>query len=148
NLKAGKYKVEPELPAHYKSRRDHAEVTIDDLGTAEVGFEVYLDGRVSGRMIDKDGRGFSSIFLHLVAEGKQVYGHSTGEDGWFEADGVPPGEYVLYLEMQGDHYSKHRNFYYPGTFKREEAEVIKVELGGRVEDLEFLLPEEYKVRTI
>jgi len=148
NLKAGKYRVEPELPAHYKSRRDHAEVTIDDLGTAEVGFEAYLDGRVSGRMIDKDGRGFNSIFLHLVAEGKRVYGHSTGEDGWFEADGIPPGEYVLYLEMQGDHYSKNRNFYYPGTFKREDAEVIKVELGGRVEDLEFLLPEEYKVRTI
>jgi hypothetical protein len=148
NLKAGKYRVEPEAPAHYQIEREHAEVTIDDLGTAEVGFEAYLDGRVSGRMIDKDGRGFNSIFLHLEAEGKRVNGHSTGEDGWFKADGVPPGEYVLYLEMHGDHYSKNRNFYYPGTFKREEAEVIKVELGGRVEDLEFLLPEEYKVRTI
>src|SRR5262249_5726409 len=44
--------------------------------------------------------------------------------------------------------SKSRNFYYPGTFKREEAEIIKVELGARIEGLEFLLPEEYKVRTV
>jgi hypothetical protein len=148
NLKAGKYRVEPELPAHYNSRRDHAEVTIDDLGTAEVGFEAYLDGKVSGRMIDKEGRGFNSIFLHLVAEGKNVYGHSTGEDGGFEVDGVPPGEYVLYLKMGGNDHQQERVFYYPGTFKREEAEVIKVELGAPVEGLEFLLPEEYKVRTV
>ena len=147
-LKPGKYRAEPEFPEYYTSSREFEEVTVDDRGTAGVGFEAYLNGRVLGRIIDKDGRGFNSVFLKLVGSGKTVYGHSTGEDGRFEIEGAPPGEYVLYIEMQNEDYKKNKNFYYPGTFSREEAAVIKVGLGEKVEGTEFLLPDEYKVRTI
>ncbi|HVG32218.1 MAG TPA: SpaA isopeptide-forming pilin-related protein [Pyrinomonadaceae bacterium] len=147
-LKAGKYRVEPEFPANYTSENEFAEVKVDDRGTASVGFEAYINGRVSGRIIDREGQGFNSIFLHLVGGDKSVYGHSTGEGGGFEAQGIPPGEYVLYLEMHHADYQKNRNFYYPGTFQREEATVIKVGLGEKVEGIEFLLPDEFKVRTV
>lgn len=50
--------------------------------------------------------------------------------------------------MRNANYKKNRNFYYPGTFEREGAAAIKVGLGETVEGLEFLLPEEFKVRTI
>lgn len=148
NLKAGKYKVEPEFPANYTSEHKFAEVKVDDRGTAHVGFEVYIDGRVSGRVIDSEGQGFNSVSLSLSGEDKSAYGHSTGEGGGFEALGVPPGEYVLLLKMNHADYKKSRSFYYPGTFKRDEATVIKVGLGEKIEGIEFLLPDEYKVRTV
>ena len=125
---------------------------VEDRGTAVVGFEAYLNGVVSGKIVDQDGQGYNSAFLHLVEKsiekGRSVYGHSTGEDGSFEVFGVPPGEYILYLELQGSDYKKNKLFYFPGTIEREEAEGIKVGLGGKVEGLEFFLPKEFKIRTI
>lgn len=147
-LKPGKYRVEPVFPENYWSEHEFEEVQVDDRGTAGAAFEAYIKGKVSGRVVDKEGRPFNSVFLHLVGGGKTVYGHSTGENGVFEVEGVPPGEYVLYLEMQNADYNKNRNFYYPGTFKREEAMVIKVGLGKTIEGIEFLLPDEFKVRSI
>ena len=148
NLKPGKYRVEPVLPANYTTEPRSSEVEVNDRGTAVVGFEAYIDGKVSGRVTDRDGRGFNSIFLKLDGEGRRVYGHSAGEGGRFEVEGVPPGEYILYLELQHDDHEKNRNFYYPGTFKREEAQAIRVGLGEKVEGLEFQLPDAYRIRTI
>lgn len=147
-LGPGKYKVEPEFPANYTSNREFEEVTVDDRGTAAVAFEAYLNGRVLGRIVDRDGRGFNSAFLKLVGSGKTVYGHSTGQAGWFEVEGAPPGAYVLYIEMQNEDNKKNKNFYYPGTYSREEATAIKVGLGEKVEGIEFILPDEFKVSTI
>ncbi|HEX7774257.1 MAG TPA: carboxypeptidase-like regulatory domain-containing protein [Pyrinomonadaceae bacterium] len=147
-LKPGKYKVEPEFPPNYTSETKSEEVMIDDRGRAAVGFEMYIDGKVSGRVFDKEGNNFNSAFLKLVGEGKTVSGFSTGDDGVFEIEGAPPGEYVLTLEMQSRDYNKNKLYYYPGTFAREKAAKIRVGLGERVDGLEFRLPAEFVVRTI
>ena len=147
-LRPGKYKIEPEFPPNYTSERKFEEVTIDDRGSAAVAFEMYIDGRVTGRVFDKDGNNFNSIFLELVGEGEPVGGFSTGEDGVFEITGAPPGEYVLTLEMQNRDYKKNKLYYYPGTFEREKATKIRVGLGERVDGLEFRLPAESLVRII
>lgn len=146
-LKPGKYKVEPEFPANYTSKNKFVEVNVDDRGTAGVGFEAYIDGRVAGRVIDKEGNGFNSSFLKMVGEGRRVYGHSTGADGGFEVQGAPPGEYLLYIDLEGRNNSQ-KPYYYPGTFQRDKAMVIRVGLGERVEGLEFRLPSEFVVRTV
>jgi hypothetical protein len=151
-LQPGSYNVEPEFPENYMTERKSAEVTIEDRGAAVVGFEAYLNGIVLGTIVDRDGLGFNSAFLHLVErgveKGKSIYGHSTGEDGSFLVSGVPPGEYVLYLELAGKSYKDNKRFYYPGAYEVAGAASIKVELGGKVEGLRFFLPEEFKVRTI
>ena len=147
-LKPGKYRVEPEFPANYTSEHKSEEVTVDDRGTAQVGFELYIDGKVAGRIIDSEGNTFNSIFLNMVGGDKRVFGHSTGEGGGFEVEGTPPGEYVLFLELQADTYAKNKPYYYPGTFDREKATKIRVGLGERVEGLEFRLPARYLVRTV
>ena len=146
-LKPGKYTVEPEFPANYVSDRNSAEVMVDDRGSAAVGFEAYIDGRVLGRVLDKQGNGFNSIFLNLEGGGKRVFGHGQG-DGRFEVKHAPPGEYVLVLEMRHADYKKNKNYYFPGTFDREKAAVIRVGLGEKVEGLEFPLPEGFSIRTI
>jgi hypothetical protein len=147
-LKPGKYRVEPEFPLHYTTGDESEEVVVEDRGTAAVGFEAYVEGEVSGRMIDAEGRGFNSVFLHLEGGGKRVYGHSTREDGGFLVEGVPPGEYLLFVEMQGADYKQNKNYYYPGTFRKEEATTVRVGLGEKVEGLEFRLPEGLKVVAV
>jgi hypothetical protein len=147
-LRPGKYRVEPAFPEHYTTEREFAEVEVDDRGTAYAGFEVYADGKVTGRVTDKDGRGFNSAFLTLDGAGKKVYGHSDGEDGVFEVEGAPPGDYVLSIELGHKDYKKNRDFYYPGTFNREEATVIKLGLGEKIEGIQFFLPDEFKVRAV
>ena len=83
-LKAGKYKVELDLPPNYTTERKSAEVTVDDRGSAGASFVTYIDGRVTGRVFDKEGNNFNSIRLSLVGEGKDVTGSSIGRDGVFE----------------------------------------------------------------
>lgn len=152
-VKAGKYRVEPQLPENFYIESSFEEVEVADRGTASVGFEAYFTGKATGRVVDKIGIGFNSIFLHFLSVNKdknqrQVYGHSEGENGEFSVEGVPPGEYVLFLELQHNDYKQHRNYYYPGTFKREDAAVIKIGLGGKVEGLNFTLPDEFQVKTV
>lgn len=147
-LKPGKYKVEPDLPPNYDTENKSVEVEVDDRGKAYASFEVHIDGRVSGRAIDRQGNPFNSMTLQLAGEGKSIWGHSSGEDGRFEVDGTPPGEYVLFVEMQGNDYSKRKPYYYPGTFDRTKATVIRVGLGETVEGLEFRLPNGYIVKSI
>ena len=147
-LKPGKYKVKPEFPPNYTSEKKSEEVMVDDRGSAAVGFEMYIDGKVTGRVLDKEGNNFNSISLKLVGEGKTVDGYSTGEDGVFEIEGAPPGEYVLCVEMRSRDYNKNKLYYYPGTFERKNAAKIRVGLGERVDGLEFRLPAGSVVRTI
>ena len=146
-LKPGKYRVEPDFPLNYQSENKSAEVNVDDRGTAFVGFEVYVDGRVAGRILDKEGNTFNSIFLHLVEGERDVYGHSTGEDGGFDIKGVPPGQYLLHIKLENADY-KTKAYYYPGTFEREKAQTIRVGLGEKIEGIEFRLPPSFLVRTI
>lgn len=68
-IKPGKYRVEPEWPGYYTTDRPVAEVIVEDRGTAAVGFEAYRNGSVMGKMLDVEGQGYNSIFLHLVEKG-------------------------------------------------------------------------------
>ena len=152
-IKAGKYHVEPQLPQNYYIEDNFEEVEVADKGTAETGFEAYFTGKAMGRVVDKNGIGFNSIFLHFLSVNedknqRSVYGHSDGENGEFSVEGVPPGEYILFIELQHKNYEQNRKYYYPGTFKRKDAKVIKVGLGRKVEGLNFILPDEFQVRTI
>jgi hypothetical protein len=146
-LKPGKYKVEPEFPPNYTSETKSEEVIVDDRGSVEVGFEVYMDGKVAGRVFDKEGKNFNFISPKLIGEGKTVDGYSTGEDGAFEIEGAPPGEYVLCVEMGGRD-NKNKPYYDPGTFERDKATKLRVGLGERVDGLDFRLPAGSVVRTI
>jgi hypothetical protein len=147
-LKPGKYRVEPEFPPNYTSEHKFGEVNVDDRGTAGVWFEAYIDGKVSGRVIDHEGNGVEYASLDLVDKTRTVYGYSSGEDGEFEVEGVPPGGYFLFINLSANDSQDDKPFYYPGTFEREKATVVRVGLGEKIEGLEFRLPDEFRVRTV
>ncbi len=151
-IKAGKYRVEPQLSENYYVKGGFEEVEVDDRGTADVTFVVYFAGKVKGYVVDKNGVGFNSAFLHFLSidEGgnqKRLYGYSDGENGEFSVKDIPPGEYVLSLNLKKNH-NQDQKYYYPGTFKREEATIFKVGLGEKVEGIKFILPDEFQVRSI
>lgn len=147
-LKAGKYKVEPDFPPNYTSEQRLVEIDVDDRGTADVTFVVYVDGRVSGRVVDSQGHVFNSAYLDMIGGGKTVSGLSIAEDGTFEVEGAPPGNYLLTMELQNTDQTKKTLYYYPGTFDRQKATPIRVGLGEKISGLEFVLPPDFLVRTI
>jgi hypothetical protein len=146
-LPEGKYRVTPKFPPSYYSDTDSAEVILSDLGTASAGFEAYYKGRVLGQVFDADGVPYNEGFFHLENSTTSIYGHSRGKDGRFEAEGVPPGEYKLYIEIRDNNY-KERKYYYPGTYDPGKAGTIKMAPGETKSGLRFILPREFRVRAI
>ena len=152
-IKAGKYRVEPHLPENYYPDKNFKDIDLADRGTATAYFMASFTGALVGRVSDKNGVGYNSVTLSLLsADGdkaeRKVYGHSDGENGKFSVRGIPPGEYVLRMELRHEDYRRNKEYYYPGTYNRKGAAVIKVGLGEKVEGLNFVLPSEFQVRTI
>ena len=151
-LKPGKYRVEPQFPPNYAGKRGFNEVQIDDRGMARVQFEAVIDGRVQGRLVDRQGRAYDFARLYLQDQGQderdRLHGHSTGRGGNFEFTGVPPGTYLLHLELRHAEDSRNQKFYYPGTFERAQAAVIQIGLAETARGLEFRLPDGFEVRIV
>jgi hypothetical protein len=158
-LKPGKYRVEPQFPQGYISEYNRTyEVTLDDRGTAAVGIDANLDGRISGQLVDREGRGYNYASLRMDATGDAptalpsratVFGYSSGTRGAFEFVGVPPGRYRMYLELRDtDYNNEDQRYYYPGTFERSEAALISLGRAAAVRDLKFELPKGFLVRAV
>lgn len=139
-LKPGTYTVTPELPPQYTAAIKSVEVEIEDRGRAYAGFETYAAGTVSGRLADAAGRGFNAAFFALVGDGRRITGYSIDKNGGFKIEGVPPGVYHLFVEPRGPGPNASKNYYYPGTFRRDEATPVRMTAGEKVEGLEFRLP--------
>src|SRR5688500_3043793 len=143
-LKAGKYRVTPKVPADYFLEEAFEEVDVADRGTAQVLFEAYFNGRISGRALDINGRGYNSLTLQLQSVGatdeKHIFGESDGKNGAFSFAGVPPGEYLMYMDLQRNGPDDAKRYYFPGTFNKEDATKIKVDLGREITGLTFNLP--------
>ncbi len=155
-LEPGKYRVEPRYPSTHRGERNAMEVQLTDLGTASVGFEAFINGEVLVRLVDRQSRSFNNASLQL----QEVHhindttpppniGRPVGNRGDFRISGVPPGEYLLYLNVY--ELSEHRvqKYFYPGTFNQGEAVTFKMgmaELKRAVPD--FRLPEGFTVRSV
>jgi hypothetical protein len=149
-IKAGKYRVEPQLPENYYVKEGFEEVEIDDRGTVDVLLTAYFTGKAEGRVVDKNGVGFNSSFLHFLSVNENyvsIGGNPSGENGEFSIEGIPPGEYVLAFSLKKNN-DQYQSYYYPGTFKREDSAVFKVGLGEKIRGTTFVLPDEFQVRTI
>ena len=148
-LKPGKYRVEPELPASYVLEEKSVEVQVGDRATSYASFDPFIDGRVSGRLIDAEGNALNDLSIRMSYKERALFGHSTGKDGVFEIRNAPPGDYVLVVELVGNDFLNNRkSYYYPGSFEREEATVVRVGFGEKVEGIEFRMPAGYSLRTI
>jgi hypothetical protein len=153
-LKPGKYQMTPLLGEHYNVYQPTREVLISDRGCATTSYWAKINGSVSGRIVDSAGK-TASATLQLIRAEDEKYSFSdyTEDDGEFVVDGVPPGRYLLYVEIVSTDKAspaktKEQPFYYPGVFEREKATVIELKMGEQQRGYGFTLPPQLKVHTI
>ncbi|HEU0176632.1 MAG TPA: carboxypeptidase-like regulatory domain-containing protein [Blastocatellia bacterium] len=153
SLPEGSYKVRVAPPEGLSAGRNkgsnESEVKVADRGCATVTFELAVDGRVSGRVIDAEGRPLSDCYVMLnPTEAEKRYsgfsdGASADGEGRYEIRRIPPGQYklsVIYHGPRGELLKAFPLFYYPGVLSDEQAGVIVVGESAKVEDVDFRLP--------
>lgn len=147
-LRAGIYRLTPHLPADYESTKESEEVTIAGFVISYRSFTAQYKSRVFGTVQDASGEGFDQNAVYLENSTTRVPGGLLDQDGSFEIEGVPPGEYVMYMEFRSEGLYETRKYYYPGTYEAARATKIKVGLSDLKNGLKFTLPAEFRVRTV
>jgi hypothetical protein len=148
-LKPGTYKIKLAPSEGLTTHQDEREVTIADRGCASVQYFLADDGRISGRVTDAEGRAAAGVLVAALEaddpERGRVGDERTGEDGRYELKGLPPGRYLLGVNLNhysepGDPSNAYPRTYYPGVAQRSQAEAVSLGAGERVKDRDITLP--------
>lgn len=109
---------------------------------------------MSGRVFGADGRPLQSVCLNLLLKenpnGRPTLLDCTDEQGRYKIDEIPPGEYLIAVNADGQK-SGHEPFptvYYPGVFEKEKASPLTVTTGGSFEEYDIHVPSEEATRVI
>lgn len=164
NLAPGKYKVRLAMPERYEMQydflRDEIEVAVTPgCFGAELDFSVHTSGRISGRVIDANGKPVGrqvqvSIIMADDADKPMstVLHRSEYTDklGHYGFDGVQPGRYILGISI-ADAPAKHTPYpkiYYPKGNLPSQAKIIELAKGQKLNGLNFRLGPRLKAATI
>jgi hypothetical protein len=151
-LRPGKYKVTLSLPEELIVHRPEQEVTIADRGCATVDYYVADNGRISGRVLDAEGQPAEKVDMRLVdAEAYdpvRYYSMSerTDQDGRYSFTAVPPGRYLIALNLNrypqpNDPTDAYPRTYYPGVAQASQASIITLAAGEKLTGRDLLLPQ-------
>ena len=164
NLKPGKYKVTLILPPAYGMRYSfeknefEAQVTQGCWG-GEVDFTIQTNGSIRGRVYDAQGKPVGEqVQVSIIAyesagnnmnviKSRSEY---TDEQGRYDFDGVPPGRYLLGINIADvpDKDTPYSKIYYPSGSTPAQATVITLAEGQKLDDFDFHLPPPLTERTI
>ncbi|HEX8293526.1 MAG TPA: hypothetical protein VF570_17320 [Pyrinomonadaceae bacterium] len=173
---AGRYTVEPEVPPGWKVgtywlRHSPSAADSDGGGPAKgppkipivveakrhAGLDVVfeIDNAVAGRVFDTAGRPMDGVCLELLPARGEVPENYYNSDcteggGRFRFDEILPGDYVLVVNRGGHitNSTPFATFFYPNAARREEAAVLHVGLGDRVENLQVYVPKMEETVTV
>jgi Carboxypeptidase regulatory-like domain len=146
-LPSGVYKVKISLPPGLMSRQAEREIKVADRGCAMVYFGVESDGRLSGRVLDANGQPIPKAEITLCKPEEKRYRATSDivysdKDGLYEFKAIPPGRYALGVRFDGLT-SQNRPFphiYYPGVENIDQATIISIGEGERIEKYDLVLP--------
>ncbi|HKX27090.1 MAG TPA: carboxypeptidase-like regulatory domain-containing protein [Blastocatellia bacterium] len=158
-LPPGEYLIKPAVPKRTEifpiragstdgSEDEGAKVELGEKSCAELNFSFQLDAETSiaGTVRGADGRPLPSVLLSLQPPGKRalqswqfVY---TNQQGGYRLENVPPGEYLIVVKGNGDisSYAPFSRVYYPGVLKEENAAVVQMTRGEKLENYDINLP--------
>jgi len=173
DVPAGKYLVEPELPAGWKIDQgwlryspsfigDRVEtgsikrvpIKLEEKSHAGLNLHFEIDNTIGGRVFDPNGKPMKSVCVQAVnprvEKDNSYHADCTDENGNFSIISVPSGSYVLVINNGGRISSSEPfgQFYYPNVFEREKAAVITIGPGDTVEGLNIYAPQMEEVITI
>ena len=155
-LAPGRYKVLPLLPPRLLSDEEAREVVVAEHGCAKADFFAQQDGRVSGILLDAEGRAVREAKVDLLIAEQVDYSNPeplftfTDEAGRFEFKRVPPGQYLLGVRLNstGSADFPYARTYYPGVKDAAEASLINLEDGQRLRGYVLSLPARMRERKI
>jgi carboxypeptidase family protein len=153
SLPEGSYKVRVSPPEGLSAGRNESEIKVADRGCAGVEFWLAVDGRVSGRVIDAEGRPLSNCYVMLYsADAPNRYSGfsmnaTTDDQGQYKMGLIPPGNYKLSVNYDGPSDKQPAELiksfplvYYPGVLSADQAGVIVVGESAKVEGIDFRAP--------
>jgi hypothetical protein len=149
-LPAGKFKVAVMLLGTLTTHQPERDVTVANRGCAAVSYYITDNGRVSGRVFDAEGQPVARIMISLVnpdSDPKKDYVqlNRTDESGRFSFSAVPAGRYLIAVNFNrypklNDPTLAYPPSFYPGVIDQANAEVITLETGGKLTDLDIRVP--------
>jgi hypothetical protein len=157
NLPAGRYKVSLDLNDKYLNSSDITTMIINDKGCVLIdGLRVSSKSKITGKVVDAEGEPVDNVVVEVISlnvQNPDGWGEEftqTSSDGTFRVYSVPPGLYTISVNysIPPDDESPFSPVFYPGVSTRSQAEMIKVELGEDVTDIEFRLPQKLRKQSI
>ena len=170
DLPAGRYIVEPEVPKGWKLEQfmmrsrsvdpawkkgalNGVPIILEANKHAGLDFIFQVDNVVRGHIYDPLGQPMKDVCLDLIpADGSKgsYLADCTEADGAFEIDEIPPGDYVIIVNDDGEMTSTEPfgAFFFPKARKRDEATVFNIGLGEKIENLEIYPAIELKTITV
>lgn len=106
-LSPGEYKLTLRLPDELMTGRPERVVKVGPRGCASEVYYVTDNGRISGRILDSEGKPAASVGVTVMdAKGSnlEMWGglySKTDEDGRYHFAGLPAGEYMLGINVTG-----------------------------------------------
>ena len=125
-------------------RAQEGNVDVEPRGCSFVGFELYQDGMISGRITTaageplghaegwvapQDGGGYQTLLI-------------PDEKGYFEVRGLAAGRYLVWVEVPDKHVYLHPEVkaYYPGVYDKNLAVVIELRDSEKRTHIDFQVP--------
>jgi hypothetical protein len=150
-LAPGKFKVTLQLPDELSTYKAEQEITVADRGCAAVSYQVFDNGRLSGTVLDPEGQPAARVLVALMdadhADVTQSWGRleQSDDQGRYSFSGLPPGRYLLALNLNrypqpNDPTDAYPRTYYPGVTDISKAEIITLGAGENLRDRDLLLP--------
>jgi protocatechuate 3,4-dioxygenase beta subunit len=150
-LRPGKYKVTLLLPDELFTYRAEQEITVANRGCAVVSYSVVDNGRLSGRVLDPEGQSTHGVLLALIeADDPDPIKHfnrleRTDDQGRYSFSALPPGRYLLAVNLTRypepeDRTNAYPRTYYLGVSDISKAEVITLGAGENVRERDLQLP--------
>jgi hypothetical protein len=153
-LVPGRYSVTITVPTGYSTWRTEREAEIHDgRGCAQTDFTLSPAGRISGRLVDTNGRGVYNVSVDVTAFDATIhprYGFAPVEvrsdgNGYFDVEHLPPGHYIAAINLRDlpDEWNPYPRTVYPAS--DEPPQVIELTLGQTVDLGPWVLPPPLKV---
>lgn len=148
-LPPGKFKITLQLPETLTAHRPEREITVADRGCASVTYNVSDNGRVSGRVLDAEGRPVPRILISLIDPASNPKDNAmlgrTDAEGRFNLSSVPAGRYLIAVNHQrfpdpNDPTLAYPPVFYPGVVDQPNAEVITLGTGEKLTGLDIRVP--------
>ena len=155
---AGTYSVSPVVPQVFglnvSYNNKNPNITVRDTACTRRTIGITNNSEISGKVLNADGtpvrKSVLELFNHSNISDKEHTYVSIEEDGTFLIRGLKAGKYVIGMNHYWDP-SVERPYsttFFPKGAKPNDADVLRIGLGTKLQNLVFILPEKLPARKI